>query len=167
MKVKFNFGRYFLLAVLGVSSLRTLCQATTSSATSIRKVDTSIYAILPYDSAAMMAMDWKYKNARPGHLTELEVDSLEPFIDSAYRTYTKDPTAYLHDLLPLSRYSRQYVAVVTENGEREVWVHLICGRPEGWRSRPIIVDDGGRCFVQVFINLTWRKVYQLTPGGLA
>jgi hypothetical protein len=132
----------------------------------IPEVDTNIYVILPYDSAAMMAMNWRYKNARPDHLTRLEVDSLEAIIDSAYQAYTRDSTAYLHDLLPLSKYYRQYVAVVTDKGEREVWVNFVCGG-SSWRSRPVIVDDGGSCFVQLFINLTKRKAYDLIPGGTA
>lgn len=97
----------------------------------------------------------------------LEVDSLEAIIDSAYQAYTCDSTAYLHDLLPLSIYRRQYVAVVTDKGEREVWVGFLCGNIKGWRQRPIIVDDGGKCFVQLFINLRRKKVYALEPGGLA
>jgi hypothetical protein len=132
----------------------------------IPQVDTNIYVILPYDSVAMMAMNWRYKNARPDHLTRLEVDSLEAIIDSAYLAYTRDSTAYLHDLLPLSKYFRQYVAVVTDKGEREVWVNFVCGG-SSWRYRPIIVDDGGNCFVQRFINLTRRKAYDLIPGGTA
>lgn len=54
MKMKFNFGRYFSLAVLGFSSLSALCQLAMSPTVPIRKVDTSTYAILPYDSAAMI-----------------------------------------------------------------------------------------------------------------
>jgi hypothetical protein len=119
----------------------------------MNKVDTSLYVILPYDSAAMMAMDWRYKNARSDHLTRLEVDSLEAIIDSAYQAYTKDSNAYLHNLFPLSIYRRQHVAVITDKGEREVWVNFICGDIDYWRRRPLIVDDGGKCFIQLFISL--------------
>jgi hypothetical protein len=167
METGFAKGKYILILLLIFSGFGVFSQPTTVPAESIRKVDTNIYVILRYDSLAMMAMNWRYKNARPGHLTELEVDCLEPLIDSAYRSYTRDSTAYLHDLLPLTSYLRQYVAVITEKGEREVWVNLICGAPEYWRRASVIVDDGGKCFVQLFINLTRRKVYELSPGGLA
>lgn len=167
MKIRFAIGKNLLSLLLTFSSFGVFSQSPTAPAAPIRKVDTNIYAILPYDSSAMMAMDWKYKNARPDHLTQLEVDNLEVLIDSAYRAYTKNPKAYLHDLLPLSRYRRQYVAVITDKDEREVWVNLICGAPEYWRTTPVIVDDGGRCFVQLFINLTQRRVYELLPGGIA
>ena len=134
---------------------------------SIPKVDTSIYVILPYDSAAMMAMDWRYKGARPASLTRAEVDDLESLVDSAYLSFTKDSTVYLHNLFPLSTYRRQYVAVLTEKGEKEVWLNFIGGDYGPWREAPVSVDDGGKCYFQLFINLTQRDAYHLIPGGEA
>ena len=167
MKTRFAIVRYIPLSLLICSVLDLFGQPNKGVRASIQELDTSIYVILPYDSSAMMAMDWRYKNARPSHLTRKEVDSLEPLVDSAYESYTKDSTAYLHDLLPLSNYRRQYVAVITDKGAREVWVNLICGTPDFWRQRPVIVDDGGKCFVQLFINLTRWRAYDLIPGGVA
>jgi hypothetical protein len=170
MKAGSLIGKSFSLRLLIFSTLAFplfSCGPGPSKAVSvIPQVDTNIYVILPYDSAAMMAMNWRYKNARPDHLTRLEVDSLETIIDSAYRAFTRDSTAYLHDLLPLSKYYRQYVAVVTSKGERQVWVNFVCGG-SSWRYRPVIVDDGGNCFVQLFINLTQRRAYDLIPAGTA
>jgi hypothetical protein len=167
MKARFAILSCFSLPLLIFSVLDLFGQPPMGIGASIPRVDTNIYVILPYDSSAMMAMDWRYKNARPDSLTRSGVDSLEAMIDSDYLAYTKDSTAYMHDLSPLSKYSRQYVALVTDKGEREVWVNLICGRPNYWRRRPVIVDDGGKCFVQLFINLTRRRVYDLIPGGEA
>ena len=97
-------------------------------------VNPSIYTILPYDSTAMVAMDWHYKDACADSLTPAEVDDLEPIVDSAYRAFTKDSTVYLHNLLPLKQYCRQYVVVITANGEKEVWVNFLCADLNGnWR----------------------------------
>jgi len=133
-------------------------------------VNTEIYTILPYDSTSMQAMNWYYKdeNGHPDTLTARQVDSLETIVDSAYRDYTKDSTAYQHSLLPLKNYRRQYVAVCTDNGEKQVWVNFLCADLNGdWKHVALSVDDGGKCFFQLFINVTRRKAIKLIPGGSA
>lgn len=131
-------------------------------------VDTAVYAILPYDSSAMMGMNWHYKDARPGVITPKGVDSLETIVDSTYKAFTKDSTAYLHKLMPLETYRRQYVALITADGEREVWVNFFCASFNiGWREHVVIVDDGGTCFFQLFINVKSGKASELIPNGAA
>ena len=167
MKIRFAIGENLLFLLLTISSFGVFSQSPTAPAAPIRKVDTNIYVMLPYDSSAMMAMNWRYRNARRASLTRLEVDDLESIVDSAYLSFTKDSTVYLHNLFPLSIYRRQYVAVITEKGEKEVWVNFICGDFGHWRNSPVIVDDGGKCYFQLFINLTRRRAYDLIPGGAA
>jgi len=118
----------------------------------------------------MLAMNWYYikENARPDSLTAREVDSLESIVDETYRIYTDDSTAYLHKLLPLKNYRRQYVALRTANGEKQVWVNFLCADINGdWRHAAVVVDDGGKCFFQLFINVTRKKAVDLIPGGAA
>ena len=87
MKAGFSFGKSFSIRVLVFSTLAiplfSCGPGPGVPVPVIPQVDTNIYVILPYDSAAMMAMNWRYKNARPDHLTRLDVDSLEAIIDSA------------------------------------------------------------------------------------
>jgi hypothetical protein len=131
-------------------------------------VDTAIYTILPYDSSAMMGMNWHYSNAHAGSLNAMEVDSLEPIVDSAYGAYTRDSTAYLHNLRKLKGYWRQYIALINYNGEKIVWVNFFCADVNGdWKHRVIIVDDGGNCFFQLFINVHLGKAEDLIPNGYA
>lgn len=111
-------------------------------------------------------MNWHYKDARPGVITAEGVDSLEAIVDSAYKAFTKDSTAYLHNLLPLKEYRRQYVALVTADGEREVWVNFFCAGIDGWREHAVIVDDGGSCYFQLFINVKSQKANELIPNGV-
>ena len=83
------------------------------------------------------------RGARPESLTAAEVDDLEPLIDGAYHAYTRDTTIYLHNLLPLTKYRRQYVAVRNAKGEKEAWVNFFCADFNiDWRHAPMIVDDG-------------------------
>ena len=96
----------FMLAAFVSAPILISCQRQIKPTIKIPVVDTAMYTVLHYDERAKLAMDWRYEGARPDTLTAAEVDDLEPLIDSAYRAYTKDPTIYLHDLLPLIQYRR-------------------------------------------------------------
>ena len=104
-------------------------------------VDTAIYVVLHYNDRAKLGMNGYYRDTRPDTLTPAEVDNLEPLIDSAYWAYTKASPVYLHDLLPLPLYRRQYVAVVNWSDEREVWVNFFCAGFGYGRRAVIVVDD--------------------------
>ena len=127
----------------------------------------NIQQVLLSQNQFVVIKDRKDRRGSSDSFTAADVDALEPLIDSAYRAYTKDSTVYLHDLLPLRRYLRQYVAVVDSSGERKVWVNFFCGAWGDWRHYAVVVDDGGNCFFQLFINLTRRQVLALIPNGYA
>ena len=69
---------------------------------------------------------------------------------------------------PLSAYRRQYVAVINGKGQKEIWVNFFCATfNHDWKHHVVIVDDGGVCFFQLWINLTLKKAYDLIPNGAA
>jgi hypothetical protein len=131
-------------------------------------VDTALYTILPYDGRVKMAMDWQFTNARPDSLTIEQIDSAEDLIDSAYIAYIKDADKHIHLLQPLTAYRRQYVALIDDQGDREIWINFFCTAfNHDWRHSAMVVDDGGGCFFQIRINWTKRIVMELQPNGLA
>jgi hypothetical protein len=131
-------------------------------------VDSMIYSILPYDSTILGGMNWHYKDIHAGVLTADGVDSLEPIVDSAYKAFTKDTADPFHKLMPLKDYRRQYVAVVTDKGERAVWVNFFCEDiGVEWRKEILTVKDGGNCFFELVIDVNKRKAYELSPNGEA
>lgn len=131
-------------------------------------VDTAVYAILPYDKS-MAGMNWRYKDVRPGVLTPAGVDSLESIIESACKAHNEKKTDTFYQVMPLNKYHRQYVPVVAANGERVVWVNFFCGEVTGsaWRKSIGVVDDGGNCYFQLFIEVNRREVYDLYTNGYA
>jgi len=64
-------------------------------------------------------------------------------------------------------YRRQYVCYKNKKGEKIVYVNCFCAAPEWWRKNLIIVDDGGKCYFSVKINLTTKKWFDFMPGGYA
>lgn len=132
-------------------------------------VDTAVYAIIPYDQS-MESMNWRYKNVRSGKLTATGVDSLELIIESACKAYNEKYTDdTLYQVMPLQKYYRQYVPVVTVNGERVVWVGFFCSKSSNssWRKLMRVVNDGGNCYFQLFIDVNRREVYDLYTNGYA
>ena len=60
-------------------------------------------------------------------------------------------------------YNQQYVGAVNENGDKYLWVNLFCKTEESyfkeWKTKLVFAKDGGKCFVNVKINLT-KKTYE-------
>jgi hypothetical protein len=127
-------------------------------------VDTSLYCVFQY-SNSMYRM---FKNAKPASLSGLEIDSLEPIIRHAthkYNSSLKKPAERLHTL---NQYKRQYVAVTTRNGQKEVWINFLCDvNNVQWRKNIIFTDDGGSCFFSLVVNLSSHHYYHLFVNGNA
>lgn len=66
----------------------------------------------------------------------------------------------------LGRYWRQYVGYVNTKGERVVWVNAYCDSAPPERGIHF-VRDGGDCYWQVKMNLTRKKIYDLSINGEA
>ena len=66
----------------------------------------------------------------------------------------------------LTRYKRQYVAVINSKGEKEVWVNCFCRtHNSNWKKERVVVKDGGNCYFNLKINLTTVQYYELMVNG--
>jgi hypothetical protein len=144
--------RYLFLLIITGLPTQAYCQDV-----KLVRVDTALYAILPYDSTIEFAMIERFDRPRPAALSRAEVDRIESLVDSCYKDYNKHMRITL--LLPITAYRRQYAAVVNKQGNKEVWINFFCSSFNlDWKHRAIVVDDGGRCFFQLKIDLTAGKV---------
>ena len=156
--------RHFTPLYLLISCLASL--AADGQTISRPGVDTSLYVILSYNKRIDFAMGLRLDHPKATSLSPAEVDSMEILVDSAYRSFnSNNPRSQL--MKPLSTYRRHYVAIINGKGQKEVWVDCFCGSYEGWRQDVEIVDDGGACFFELWINLTEKKIERLIPGGSA
>ncbi|HET6256533.1 MAG TPA: hypothetical protein VFE32_20830 [Puia sp.] len=138
-------------------------------------LDTSTYVILKYRPRVItkrgLSGDFYFNDTahqlRPTTLSTSEVDGIEPLVDSAYQYLVKELPANYSSLHPLSVYKRQYVAVINSKSQKEVWIHFFCDVPEGWRKSEIIIQDGGACYLCLWINITLRKASKLFDNGVA
>lgn len=63
-------------------------------------------------------------------------------------------------------YYRQYSPIIDENGDKVVWVYCSC-EDIYIEDSFVVVEDGGKCFFNVKINLTKMTYYELSVNGLA
>ena len=127
---------------------------------------------------------WIFKNAEPAELNSIELKKVDSLINIAV-TENNDKRQHFVDVvnshlerkgmektgfeLDLKRYKRQYVTVLNESGEKEVWINFFCSHNENfdWEKELVIVADGGNCYFNLKVNLTTGEFYDLRINGVA
>ena len=104
----------------------------------------------------------KFQNSQPTELNEQEISNLNRILEDALSQYNLSKTKKFD----LNKYKRQYVPVINNLGEKEVWVNCLCTQNnENWKKEIIVVKDGGSCYFNLKINLTKSKYYDLIING--
>lgn len=115
---------------------------------------------------------WIFENSKPS-ATDLrlnELSKIEPILEKAIIEHNSGLEKDSRWRLELEGYKRQYVAVLNEKGEKEVWINFFCDT--GWtedqlKSYPYEVEDGGNCFFNIKINLTAGSYRNLRINSIA
>jgi hypothetical protein len=143
------------------------------------RIDSTKYAVIAFDTN----YKWLFKNVKPTNLTLDEIRNIDIILNNCVANYNPsqqkhfDSTSKAHPdynlkvyhfVIDLSRYNRQYIPVINEKGEKEVWVNCFCSsHNRDWRTQLISVRDGGNCYFNLKINLTHRTYYELMVNGEA
>ncbi|MDX6748070.1 hypothetical protein SHK09_14835 [Polaribacter sp. PL03] len=127
---------------------------------------------------------WIFKNAKPTELTQSELFEIEEILKIAiiennknqkigliehnkkYPEYQQTETGFE---LKLDGYKRQYVPIINEKGEKEVWINFFCDDfgTNNWKTEIALVEDGGNCYYNIKINLKTKEYYELGINGNA
>jgi hypothetical protein len=124
-----------------------------------------------------------FKNCKQGSLTindhaiieNVLIKCLKEFNDKQQILFQeksrKNPELHFEKkyyVIDLKNYRRQYIVVTNTKGEKEVWVNCFCNiSNKTWRTRILIVMDGGNCYFNLKINLTKQSFYDLMVNGEA
>ncbi|MDL2323221.1 hypothetical protein LJC52_04450 [Bacteroidales bacterium OttesenSCG-928-A17] len=92
-------------------------------------------------------------------LNESEILRLEEII---YKGFESDPM--LEDL-DYDTYFIQIYPILNSSGEKIVYCNLSCEEFSVW-SHFMQVDDGGSCFMEMKVNLSSQKIYELMINGV-
>jgi len=139
----------------------------------------SVVAILPFDTTQY----WVFRDSKPTDLTNEDLQKIDSIINKFSSDYNpnqerefkenndKHPEFKLEKknfIIDMTRYKRQYVAILNSKGEKEVWVNCFCAAGnQNWKKNLIFVQDGGNCYFNLKINLTTGKYYEVIVNGNA
>ena len=141
--------------------------------------DNSKIAVLPYDST----LTWIFKNVTPSDLNENELVKIETILRACIDNFNIEQKQELkklnleypdaefkksEHLIKLRKYKRQYIPIINENGEKEVWVNCFCQtNGDRWKKEFVMVLDGGNCYFNLKINLNSGDCYDIMVNGVA
>ena len=121
------------------------------------KIDTSKIAILPTEKY------WGFKDLEAAKLSNDEILFAEKLLSKSVKEYNKGKK---YNQIDLKEYYRQYFAAKNLKGEKLVYINCFCGNAAiNWKEEIEDVDDGGKCFFQLRINLTKKSAEELDVNG--
>jgi hypothetical protein len=161
-----------ILLMLLTTSL--ICNAQTE-----KTKDSLNYTIIQLDSTN----NWINRKAKTANLSLEEIEEVELLMKKCITEYNREQEAQFEKmkrdlpklklkkedfLISLDNYYRQYVPMINEKGEKEIWINCFCADFDTeWKNQLILVDDGGNCFFNLMINLDGMSFYDLMVNGHA
>jgi hypothetical protein len=140
-------------------------------------VDSSVVAILPFDTNKY----WVFKDSKQTDLTNDNLQKIETILNKCINEYNLKQERQFEEIndkhpeykldkknftIDLTRYKRQYVAILNSKGEKETWVNCFCvAGNQNWKKNLIFVKDGGNCYFNLKINLTTGQYHDLMVNG--
>ncbi len=112
-----------------------------------------------------------FKNAEPTELSQNELYAIEEILKKAIKNSNEQQMEYLRKHneeypkskrtesgyeLSLNKHLRQYLPVINENGEKEIWINFFCHNwnSDSWKTNIVKVFDGGNCYFNLKVNLS-------------
>lgn len=155
-------NKYFLLLVLVFSFTFSFCFGQTTT------VDTGNIAILKYYQTKFPFL----KNCNQTNISSadyiLAEDILRKFINEFNEVQTMQFNSFTEEqqnghtllLLDLNRFKRQYVPIINQYGEKEIWINCFCNSVDrDWRKEVIKSSGERMCNFKIMVNLTLNKYY--------
>lgn len=171
----------FLTFILAIC--QTSCGQTKSETDNVKHqldaytLDSSVVAILTYDPTQY----WIFKDSKPTTLSTDDLQKIETILNKCVNDYNPEQQRRFKEMndkhspnkhnqknliIDLTRYKRQYVAIINSKGEKEVWINCFCRTgSQDWKKNIISVLDGGNCYFNLKVNLTTGQYYELMVNG--
>ena len=133
------------------------------------------------DGTPYIAIISDRKDGKNFKLSKTDIILIDSLLNAAAKEYNIEQTKRIEHaskklvdsdrkrlLIDLRYYKRQYLPYINEKGERAVWIYCFCTYwKEDRKTKVICVDDGGKCFFQLTINLDNRTIGILSTNGYA
>jgi len=128
-----------------------------------QKTSDTDFAIFDYTAENF---GWKFKNAQAIKLSGDEIAEVKNLTKKAVAEYNSKQKKSEWEI-KLDTYRFQFLPVINENGEKEVWVNSFCTDFPNWQTQIVSVTDGGNCFFNLYVNLTKNSYDRFYVNGEA
>jgi len=119
------------------------------------------YAVFPYDRDRDKLIF--ARSSKPTTILPSDYRKIEALVAGRVDVYNKSGFSTITEP---EKYYKQLIAVVNTKGEKEVWVHCCCQvMKDDWKTQLINVKDGGICYFDVKLNLTYGTVLSFATNG--
>lgn len=122
--------------------------------------------------------NWIFKNGTPTSIDNDELIKIENILNDIVKEHNEKERLELNEHnkkfpnnfkkqtgyeISLENKMRQYVPILNEKGEKEIWINFFCDKPRNdeWKTFPRQVNDGGNCYFSVKVNLTQNTFKEL------
>ena len=144
------------------------------------QIPDSTYVILDFKSDWY----WIFNDVKPATISKTELAEIEKIIRIAIKENNELQLKNLEEHnknypdnkwtetgfeLKLDDFKRQFVPVINEEGQKEVWINFFCDDwgNENWKTDIMIVQDGGNCYFNIKVNLETKTYSELRINGYA
>ena len=147
---------FILIAAFGQSKIYN--SANQSQQKTRLHIDPNNIAIFNLDSEPWLRQ--RFENPKAYFLNNADIDIINKVFKQCVSKNNID-TNYFH-------YRKQYVPFIDKSGKRKVWINCFCEGSDDfsyWKKHIVFVDDGGRCFFNVIIDITDNTFSNLQVNG--
>jgi hypothetical protein len=132
------------------------------------QMDTSRYAIIPYNNSTQIFLD-ELKQNNPYPLSLSELASLDTIIKRCIRENSEEYSKMTILVIGNHLFFKQVIASINPNNEIIIWVNSFCRieKDFNWKKEIFIIHDGGGdgCYFHVEVNLTTKSYSKLYMNG--
>lgn len=169
MRSHFLFICFFLSGHFFISCSQPNKKKPAQSGRSLIVVDTSDIAVISFDKNH----DWPFMHTyTPTTLSNGEIKLLDSLLKQCVSSYNQKLASNLKSNYCIDfekyKYKRQYMAVLNDKGQKEVWVNGFCNTGNKyWKTEIVLVNDGSNCYFNLKINLARKECFEVSVNGYA
>ena len=163
------------------SDLATLDNVDALSSSDKVMLDSLDFNLIDYDTSYDYIFPVTFK---PTNLSDMEIMECETLLNSFIADYNEEGIKRFDEMtkkypngqfeiedfkIELKDYGRQYMTVVSDKGDKIVYVNCFCDPTHfNYRDKELVqVDDGGNCFFNFKVDLKTKKIFDFMENGVA
>lgn len=139
------------------------------------------YIIFPYDaSKPVFKAIFSEENVVKADLNKDEIEQVDVLLKKCIDNFNLNQefeynrmlevdssTSKSEFFINLATYQKQFVPVINQAKQKEVWVNAFCYMKgsDKWQKELIKEEDGGKCFFNVKINLASKNFYNFSVNS--